>query len=66
MDIYYMDIQTYICKHRFIIAVSRVQQSDPTKASREGRVLLYVQIVVIKHYIGNSSTTKYCETLVLY
>ena len=52
MDIYYVDIQTYICEHRFIIAVSRVQQSDPTKASREGRVLLYVQIVVSYLYIG--------------
>ena len=26
MDIYYVDIQTYICEHSFIIAVSRVQK----------------------------------------
>ena len=26
MDIYYVDLQTYICEHSFIIAVSRVQK----------------------------------------
>ena len=52
MDIYHVDLQTYICEHRFIIAISRVQESDSTKARREGRVLLCVQIVVSYLYIG--------------
>ena len=52
MDIYHVDLQTYICEHRFIIAISRVQESDSTKARREGRVLLYVQIVVSYLYIA--------------